>query len=228
MTIWICATCGVEHSDTEAPPDGVCAIYADERQCVPRAGQSWTSLGKLATDGHELLPEQPEPGLHRLGRDPGVGIDHWSYLAQTSQGNLLWDPPNYLDDPIVDTITELGGIAAIAASHPHMYGSQVSWSHRFGDVPVLVNASDRQWLRREDRTIRNWQDTEEIPQPHPTVPRLVRRIADRVQPYAFDRLYDLGGERCQAMPTPPSAVPRNATSPGSVAAVTTSADVDST
>lgn len=162
MTIWICETCGVEHPDTTEPPTGACAICADERQWVPNSGQVWTTLEKLAADGHGLVHEDLEPGIHRLNRDPTVGIGQWTHLVQTSRGNLLWDPPNHLDRPLVDKITALGGAEVIVASHPHMYGSQVSWSHRLGNIPVLVHAADRQWVQREDPVIREWSGSEEV------------------------------------------------------------------
>lgn len=162
MTIWICATCGVEHPDTAAPPAGICRICADERQYVRASGQSWTTADELAADPHKLVHEQPEPGIHRLHREPEFSIGQWTYVVQTDQGNLLWDPPNALDEPLLDKIAELGGAAAIVASHPHMYGSQVSLSHHLGNVPVLVHAADRRWVRREDPVIREWLGTEEI------------------------------------------------------------------
>lgn len=162
MTVWICATCGVEHPDTDRPPSTTCAICADERQYVPATGQSWTTPDELAADGHELLHEQLEPGLHRLGREPGFGIPHWTHLVRTSGGNLLWDPPNHIDRPLVDRITELGGVSVVVASHPHMYCAQVSWSHRFGNAPVLVHSADREWVRREDPVIREWDDAERV------------------------------------------------------------------
>ncbi|WP_244223458.1 hypothetical protein [Amycolatopsis circi] len=62
---------------------------------------------------------------------------------RTDAGNLLWDPPNALDRPLLDKIAELGGAAAIVASHRHMDGSQMSLSHRLGNVPVLVHSADR-------------------------------------------------------------------------------------
>jgi hypothetical protein len=93
MTIWICGTCGVEHPDTNEPPARACAICADERQWVPHSGQVWTTLEKLAADGHGLVHEELEPGIHRLNRDPAVGIGQWTHLVQTPRGNLLWDPP---------------------------------------------------------------------------------------------------------------------------------------
>ncbi|HEY4017909.1 MAG TPA: hydrolase [Pseudonocardiaceae bacterium] len=162
MTIWICGTCGVEHPDSERPPSEVCRICADERQYVPESGQVWTTLDKLAADEHELVYQQLEPGIHRLSREPGIGIGQRTYLVRTSRGNLLWDPPNHVDRPLVDKITELGGAAVIVASHPHMYGSQVSLSHQLGNVPVLVHSADRRWVQREDPVIREWAGAEEV------------------------------------------------------------------
>jgi glyoxylase-like metal-dependent hydrolase (beta-lactamase superfamily II) len=45
------------------------------------------------------------------------------------------------------------------ASHPHMYGAQVEWSHRLGGVPVYVNAADAEWVMRPDPVIQQWSDT---------------------------------------------------------------------
>ncbi|NBH02034.1 MBL fold metallo-hydrolase [Amycolatopsis sp. SID8362] len=160
MTIWICGTCGVEHPDTEQPPPGDCVICADERQWVPASGQVWTTLAEL--EGHAIVHEEPEPGLHRFNREPPFGIGQWTHLVRTARGNLLWDPPNHLDPALATVIEELGGAAVIVASHPHMYGSQVGWSHRLGRVPVLVHRADRAWVRREDPVIREWSGTEAI------------------------------------------------------------------
>jgi hypothetical protein len=158
MTNWICATCGVEHPDGEFPPAHDCRICADDRQYVPETGQAWTTLAELARQRHELVYEQPEPGIHRFNREPQVGIGQWTYLVQTPAGNLIWDPPNHVDDRLVDAIAGLGGAAVIVASHPHMYGAQVSLSHRLGRVPVLVHALDRGWVQREDPVIREWSE----------------------------------------------------------------------
>ena len=52
----------------------------------------------------------------------------------------------------------LGGVAVIAASHPHMFGAQLSWSKEFGDVPVYVNALDQEWLPRTGPVIELWKE----------------------------------------------------------------------
>ncbi|MBB5921061.1 hypothetical protein FHR81_002099 [Actinoalloteichus hoggarensis] len=162
MTIWICATCGVEHPDTEAPPAADCLICADDRQWVPESGQAWTTLDELAAADHRLVHEELEPGLHRLSREPGLGIGQRTYLVRTPRGNLMWDPPNHFDPRTVEKVASLGGVAVIVASHPHMYGSQVSWSEQFGDAPILVHSADRHWVRREASAIREWSGTLEV------------------------------------------------------------------
>ncbi|QGK69407.1 hydrolase [Allosaccharopolyspora coralli] len=162
MTIWICGTCGVEHPESERPPSRNCLICTDERQWVPETGQWWTTLRELAAEPHELVHEEVDPGVHRLSRSPGFAIGQRTFLVQTPHGNLLWDPPNHLDEPLTTTVEQLGGASVIVASHPHMYGSQVSWSHHLGGVPVLVNARDREWVQRNDPVLHSTHGNCEI------------------------------------------------------------------
>jgi glyoxylase-like metal-dependent hydrolase (beta-lactamase superfamily II) len=54
-------------------------------------------------------------------------------------------------------VRDLGGLAAIAISHPHFYASMIEWSHRFGRVPVYLHAADRQWVMRPDPVIEHWE-----------------------------------------------------------------------
>ena len=154
VTQWICATCAVEHPDTDHPPDA-CAICSDERQYVRPSGQRWTTLHHLTAAGHEGTVNRIEPGLLGIDIKPSVGIGQRALLVQTTSGNLLWDPTGYVDDRLVAQVKQAGGVAAIAASHPHMFGVQVEWSRRFGDVPVYVADEDRQWLQRADRVVRD-------------------------------------------------------------------------
>lgn len=43
-----------------------------------------------------------------------------------------------------------------------MFGVQVEWSHRLGNVPVLVSEADRQWLGRHDPAIQTWSGSKTI------------------------------------------------------------------
>lgn len=160
MTSWICETCGVQHADTAEPPD-VCAICADERQYVPPGGQRWTSLAGLASSGYESEVEGLEPGLTGVGVSPAFGIGQRGLLVQTAAGNLLWDIPGYIDARAVARVRELGGVAAVAASHPHFYGVMAEWSHAFGGAPILVPEADRQWVMRPEPAVKLWSGTYE-------------------------------------------------------------------
>lgn len=160
MAVWICATCAVEQRDGERPPS-VCPICSDDRQYVLPSGQRWTTLAELGTQGHRGAVSEIEPGLYGVQVEPSVGIGQRALLVQTAAGNLLWDPTGYVDDALEQAVRQVGGIAAIASSHPHMFGVQVEWSHRFA-APVYVQAADREWLQRGDPSVVEWAESVEV------------------------------------------------------------------
>ena len=240
VTVWICATCAIEHPDTPEPPQ-VCEICSDERQYVPAGGQRWTTHGELAATGHRLRFRELEPDLFGITLEPKFGIGQRGLLVRTSEGNLLWEPPGFIDEVAVAAVRALGGVAMVAASHPHLVGCAVSWSHAFGGAPFLFAEADQQWVRRPDPVVELWKGEREIlpgltlvtcgghfpgsAVAHwaagaggrgalltgdtlgvgadrasvgvmrswvnhvPLPPRAVRRIADAVRPWHFDRLY---------------------------------------
>ena len=159
--LWICATCGVEHADTEQPAE-LCAICADDRQYVRPAGQRWTTRAELEAAGTRGAIEEIEPDLYGVIVTPSVGIGQRALLWRTESGNLLWDPNGYVDDSLVAQIEAVGGVATIAASHPHMFGVQVEWSRRFDDAPVYVAEPDAEWIQRDDPVIRRWDSDVEV------------------------------------------------------------------
>jgi hypothetical protein len=154
----ICRTCAVEHAE----PTPVCAICADERQWVPAEGQLWTTLSEYASAGHQTLITELEPDLFGLTVVPEVGIGQQSHLVCTPAGCVLWDPVGFLDDAAVDRIRRLGGLCAVIASHPHMFGVQVQWGRAFDGVPVLVTEANLEWVRRPDPIIQSWSGEYQI------------------------------------------------------------------
>jgi glyoxylase-like metal-dependent hydrolase (beta-lactamase superfamily II) len=68
---------------------------------------------------------------------------------------VLWDCITLIDDATVSALRELGGIRAIAISHPHYYSCVVEWSHAF-DAAVYLHEADRQWVMRSDPKIEFW------------------------------------------------------------------------
>lgn len=149
----VCQTCGVQHVSTR----NGCAICADDRQWIPADGQAWTTLTQLAQDEHHIELRPLEPGLDSVEVVPAVAIGQRGLLIATPKGNLLWDIPGYLDDDAVVRVQDLGGIDAIAVSHPHFYGCMVDWANAFG-ASLWLPEADREWVPRTDTDIRWWAD----------------------------------------------------------------------
>lgn len=160
MTVWICAACGIEHANTARPPVR-CATCTDDRQYVPPTGQQWTSLTELAGQYRGTLTEL-EPDLYALRLSPTFAIGQRGLLLRTPAGNVLWEPPGFVDQALIDAVTELGGVAAVASSHPHLVGASVTWSKAFDGVPVYFAEADRRWIRRPDDQITLWAGSREV------------------------------------------------------------------
>ncbi len=154
----ICRTCGVQYG---APRED-CPICLDERQYVGWDGQQWTTLAELAAAGHRGRIEEEGPGVLGVGTEPAVAIGQRALLVTTPGGNVLWDMITYLDGELAARVRGLGGISAIAISHPHFYGSMIEWAHEFG-APVYIHAADREWVARPDPAVVFWEgDTKQI------------------------------------------------------------------
>jgi glyoxylase-like metal-dependent hydrolase (beta-lactamase superfamily II) len=154
MPAFICCTCGIQYPDTPEPP-AACIICQDERQYVGLDGQKWTTLDQLKVGHHNRIVDE-EPGLCSFATEPKVAIGQRAFLVQTPGGNVLWDCVSLVDEKATEAIADLGGLKAIAISHPHYYTTCVEWSRTFGGVPVFLHAADRQWVTRPDDAIEFW------------------------------------------------------------------------
>jgi glyoxylase-like metal-dependent hydrolase (beta-lactamase superfamily II) len=68
----------------------------------------------------------------------------------------MWDCIPLATREAVDHVRSLGGLKAIAVSHPHYYGAVADWSEAFGGVPVYLHGEDRQWVTRPHPAIVSW------------------------------------------------------------------------
>jgi len=151
---FICTTCGTQFAPTQLPPAS-CAICADPRQFVGLEGQRWATLNELGRTHHNVI-EQEEPGVHSIHTKPDFAIGQRAMLVQTPKGNVLWDCVALLDPSTIAAIRELGGIAAIAISHPHFYTTMVEWSTAFDNAPIYLHEADRSWVMRPHPNIKFW------------------------------------------------------------------------
>jgi hypothetical protein len=153
-TAFTCPTCGAQFPPSaEAPPE--CLICCDSRQFIGLDGQQWTRLEELAHKHHNII-QQEEPGLYSIYTEPHFAIGQRAFLLQTPAGNVLWDCLALLDQPTIHRVRDLGGIAAIAISHPHYYTSMVEWSIEFENAPIYLHSADRQWVPRSNSSVQHW------------------------------------------------------------------------
>jgi len=154
MPNFICTTCGTQYTDGDQPP-AACAICEDDRQYLRVTGQQWTTHERLRLTNRNSIRFEG-PGLTGIGIEPQFAIGQRALLVRTPTGNVLWDCVPLLDPALVEMVKALGGISAIAVSHPHYYASMVEWSRAFGEVPIYLHAADRQWVMRRDQAIVCW------------------------------------------------------------------------
>jgi hypothetical protein len=157
MTAFICVTCGTQYPESETPP-ARCPICEDERQYIGPNGQQWTDMARLQADHHNVI-KALEPGLTGIGTHPSFAIGQRALLVQTDAGNVLWDCISLLDDPTIAAVKALGGIDAIAISHPHYYAAMIDWAHTF-DAPIYLHACERKWVLRPDDAVQFWEGEE--------------------------------------------------------------------
>jgi hypothetical protein len=157
---YLCVTCGTQFPPSAEPP-AHCPICEEDRQYIGRNGQAWTTIAELRASRRNDLTEVG-PGVSGIVTVPAVAIGQQAHLIRTPNGNLLWDCISFIDDATVAAVRGLGGIAAIAISHPHFFSSMVEWARAF-DAPVVLHADHRPWVMRPDPAVRYWDgETNEI------------------------------------------------------------------
>jgi hypothetical protein len=170
LTAWVCATCGVQYSPSEKPPDR-CIICEDERQYVSSEGQRWTTIRAMQDDGYRNTLQHLERDLVSIQTEPEFAIGQHALLVRSPKGNMLWDCLAYIDEETIDVVNKLGGISAIAMSHPHFYGSCVEWAKAFG-AGIHLPTVDSAFVQRRDPSIRHFDEETIEPVPGLSVVRV--------------------------------------------------------
>lgn len=152
---YICKTCGVQYENSIEKPKK-CKICGEERQYISVNGQTWTTLETMIKDGtYKNTISFEEEGLYSINTSPNFGIGQTAYFIQNKNFNLLWDCISYIDEITIKEIEDLGGIDAIALSHPHYYSSQVEWAEAF-NAPIYIHEDDKEWVTRPSERIVFW------------------------------------------------------------------------
>lgn len=148
----MCATCGTAYAE---PLPQRCKVCEDERQWVPASGQQWTDFASV-TGSHQNKWQRLEEGLLSIKTVPNFAIGQRALLLRSGGGNILWDCIANLDPATVELIHAIGGISAIAISHPHYYTTMQAWAAEF-NAPIFLHADDQEWVMRDSEAIQFWQ-----------------------------------------------------------------------
>ncbi len=153
MPFWTCEQCGAQFAESGEPPLS-CLVCEDERQFVNWKGQAWLTREQL-TKRHKLV-WRDDLGIPGIGVEPSFAIGQRALLVREPDGCVLWDCVPLLTDEAVDYVRSLGGLKAIAVSHPHFYGAVADWSEAFGGAPIYLHGDDRRWITRPHPAIVLW------------------------------------------------------------------------
>src|SRR5215216_3277634 len=158
---YICMTCGVQYLTSDLTPK-YCPICQDERQYIGPNGQQWTTLDAIRKDRKNTFTAL-QPNLTSIVSEPQFAIGQRAHLIQTPNGNILWDCISMIDNDTITRINSVGGLKAIAISHPHFHSTIVEWSRAFGNIPVYVHVDNAQWVMRPDPVVQLWEgETREL------------------------------------------------------------------
>jgi len=153
MTRFMCVQCGAPFAETATAPPS-CPVCEDLRQYVRWSGQEWTTFEDLRATHRNVFTQ--EGGLTGIGMEPDFAIGQRALVIPTGDGAVLWDCVSLVTDEAVEGIRRMGGLKAIAISHPHYYSAMAEWSEAFGGVPVYLHEDDRLWVMRPHAAIRFW------------------------------------------------------------------------
>ncbi|WP_312239713.1 MBL fold metallo-hydrolase [Pantoea sp.] len=155
--IKLCNACGTSFEGQKGKIT-CCKICDDERQYVPPGGQKWITFSDLCKT-HANKWKQQEDGLLSIKTVPNFAINQRAFLLRSAQGNILWDCIANLDEATKALVASLGGLHAIAISHPHYYTTMQEWAEAF-NAPIYLHASDREWIMRDSPAITLWEGDE--------------------------------------------------------------------
>ncbi|MDB5420868.1 MAG: hypothetical protein JWR59_815, partial [Brevundimonas sp.] len=152
-TAWTCETCGVQGEPMTAPPKD-CPICLDERQYVGWAGQRWLAPDEIRRNREIIF--RNEDGVTTMVLNPALAINQRAFLIPHAAGHIMWECLATVTDKALERLANMGGVTAIAISHPHFYAAMVDWSEALGGVPVYLHARDRDWVQRVSPTLNFW------------------------------------------------------------------------
>ena len=157
LSPFACSNCGHWQMYFAVPPH--CPICSDVRNDLPEDGWDFRTLDQVRS-GLRYHRREVIPGVWEFWITPRFGLDSHGWLLIEPGGNVAFEAAPCYDDDALDAIAGLGGIAPLAASHPHGYGALWQLQQRFSP-PLLIQKEDLQWTKAF-RVTHPWDERREI------------------------------------------------------------------
>ena len=154
LTWFACANCGFWQHHF-APPD--CPVCIDVRNDLPEGGWRFVPEAEIAAT-HDGGYREVAPGLWAFTTTPQLGLGGTGWLIVREGGNVAFEAAPYYSSAMLTKLAELGGIAALAASHAHGYGALFQLQREFAPPAVAIHAADLQ-LTKAFRVTLPYDDT---------------------------------------------------------------------
>lgn len=153
MPLFSCFQCGAQFPESPTPPK-LCPICEDARQFVSWGGQKWLPREELAAT--HRVAWRDDLGIPGIGIEPSFAIGQRALLLREADGCVMWDCIPLATEAAIAYVRSLGGLKAIAISHPHFYGAFADWSVAFANAPVYLHEADSAWITRPHPAIVSW------------------------------------------------------------------------
>ena len=134
MNRYCCANCGFWQRRFDVP--ATCPVCEDYRHPLPPDGYAFRTTDEVA-NRQRVTWDEPLPGVTRFSTAPQLGIGSCGYLIEHPVGNVHFDGCGWYDGAALDYIEARGGVATLAASHPHVYGALWRVADRFAPTSAF-------------------------------------------------------------------------------------------
>ncbi|WP_228242611.1 hypothetical protein [Porphyrobacter sp. GA68] len=133
-----CANCGFWQQHF-SPPD--CPVCSDVRNDLPEDGWRFLPERDVAATHWGSFREVAD-NLWAFTTTPHLGLGGTGWLIVTQAGNIAFEAAPHYSPDMLDKIADLGGIAWLAASHPHGYGALFQLQREFAPPVVAIHKDD--------------------------------------------------------------------------------------
>ena len=143
LSPFACTNCGHWQRYFAVPPN--CPICSDVRNDLPADGWEFVTPETLAPT-LQYHWREAIPGVWEFWSTPRFGLDSHGWLLTYPDGNVAFEAAPAYNDAQLAQIEALGGIAILAASHPHGYGALYQLQDHFRPE-LLIQKDDLEWTK---------------------------------------------------------------------------------